>query len=77
MMTPINPTYDTSARADAHELNLTHSDLARICNALGHVYEANVRFEGDMIVGRHRVSVRWEDDQREGVWPVVTSIRST
>lgn len=60
---------------DPHELSLTVIDLRQITEALDRAQKANIRFDGALLAGRHRVTIRWESDQRDGDWPVVTGIQ--
>jgi hypothetical protein len=71
-----NPSSDPRER-DPHQLSLTLLDLQQIGNQLDKAQKAGIRFTGDLVAGRHRVSVRWETghDQRDGDWLVITGIR--
>lgn len=69
-----NPTYDPRER-DPHQLSLGLLDLKQIIDTLERAQQAKIHFTGDLIAGRHRVSVRWESDQRDGDWLVITGIR--
>jgi hypothetical protein len=60
---------------DPRVLSLSLFDLKSIITQLEKAEHAGVRFTGDLLAGRHRVSVRWESNQLEGDSLVITEIR--
>lgn len=67
---------DPREAQDPYLLSLTISDLEQIGAQLRKAQTAGIQFTGELVVGRHRVAVRWETshDQRDGDWLVITKI---
>ncbi len=72
-------TYDSreSEPGAEHRLELTVYDLKNVLAALERAQQAKIHFTGDLVVGQHRVSVRWKHgvDQRDPSELVITGIR--
>lgn len=64
--------YHSSSRP----LSLTAYDLREIADALERTQQANIRFDGELRIGHHRITIEWQSDQRDGDWAVVVAIRS-
>lgn len=75
----VNPTYDPREPepGSEHRLELTVYELKNILDMVERTKQAKLRFTGELVVGTHRVSVRWRPgvDQRDGDELLITGIR--
>lgn len=74
-----NPTYDPREPDPGveHRLELTVYELKSILDMVERAKQAKLRFTGELVIGKHRVSVRWKPgvDQRDGDELLITGIR--
>lgn len=74
-----NPTYDPREPEPGAEyrLELAPYELKQILDMVERAKQAKLHFTGDLVVGSHRVSVRWQPsmDQRDSDELLITGIR--